>query len=105
MSVLIAHGKNTFFLIFSLPCIFLWVFSSSGSVILLKITLTLRMILQNISRRVVVCVLMNISSSNTLLILLLTEIYNQKCQTVVGCYGHEWVNYEVNFSSVRNRHR
>ena len=58
--------------------------------ILLKITLKLRMILQIISRRVVLSVLMNTSPSNVFPILLLAEIHSQKCQAIIGCYSQNW---------------
>ena len=48
------------------------------------------MILQNISKRVVLSVLTNISHSNIFQIFLLTEIY--KSQAIFGCYGNEWLN-------------
>ena len=63
---------------------------SSGSFIHLTITLELKKILQNIWRRVVGSVLINISPWNIFLILLLLE--NYKCQTELGgSIGDAWV--------------
>ena len=61
---------------------------SSGPMILLTITLKQRMILQNIGRRVEGNVQVDISSSNSFLILLLPAKYHQKCQATFGCCKH-----------------
>ena len=53
----------------------------------MKITSKLRVILENISRRVVVSVLMDISPSNIFLIMLLLERYQQNSQAVLGTLG------------------
>ena len=53
---------------------------SSGSIILLTVTLKVRMILQNIWRRVVGYVLIAISLTNIFLTLLLPAIFHQNCK-------------------------
>ena len=49
------------------------------------------MIFQDISRRVVGSVFMNIFSSIVFSILLFAEIFYQNCKAVYGDYGHERV--------------
>ena len=61
---------------------FLWKFSSA-SMILLAITLELRIILQNISRRVVGYVLMNVSPSNIFQIMLVSDRFLQNRQAAL----------------------
>ena len=62
--------------------------------ILKAITLKLRIILQNIWRRVVGNVLMNISPSNTFLTLLLPAIFHQNCQAVLAAVSIERLNHD-----------
>ena len=61
---------------------------SSGSVILLRITLDVIMILQNISGRVVGYVLVHISPSNIFVTMLLPARFHQKCQAAFGRCKH-----------------
>ena len=61
---------------------------SSGSMLLLMINFDLRMILQNLWRRVVGNVLMNISPSNILLTMLLPTKYHQSCSAAFGRCAH-----------------
>ena len=63
----------------------------SGSMILLAIPLILRIILQNIWRRVVDDVLINISPSNIFLTFLLPASFHQKCKADLGCSEHKWL--------------
>ena len=59
---------------------------SSASVVLLTITSYSRMVSQNISRGVLVNVLMNISPSNIFPNVLLPVEFHQNCPSVL-CYG------------------
>ena len=67
---------------------------SSGILILLAIFLEIKIILQNILRRVVVNSQINISPSNVFLIMLLPARFHQSCQEVFGRCEHEWVKKE-----------
>ena len=69
---------------------------SSGSMILLTITFKLMMISQNISRRVVGNVLVNISPSNISLTMLSPARFHQNCQTLAsGVSGQVMIWYSV----------
>ena len=69
--------------------------------ILWTITFELRMILQNISRRVVGNVLINISPSNILPIMLKPVNFHQHCQAGFGRCEYLWVKVAcgVNYST------
>ena len=73
----------------------------SGSMILLTITFELRMISQNIWRRVVGNVLINISPSNIFLTLLLPVWFYQICQSAFGRCDNElnWLQHEAHTSA------
>ena len=60
----------------------------SGSKILMTITCKLRIILQNIGRRVVGSIVGNISYSIIIPIMLFPEIFHQNCQAAFGHCGH-----------------
>ena len=57
---------------------------SSGSLILMTIISKLRIVLQNISKRVISNVLINISPSNIFLNMLLPALCHQNCQAAFG---------------------
>ena len=61
---------------------------SSGSLILLIITLELRVILQNIHRKVVNIIMINISPPDIFSYMLLLERFNQNFQTGFGHREH-----------------
>ena len=66
---------------------------SSGFMILLKITLELTMILQNISRRVVGNVLISISPSNSFLNMLSLKRFHQNCQADLAVVSNNGLKF------------
>ena len=73
---------------------------SSATFILLKITWEWSEISQNIWRRFVVCLLINIFHSNISKKMLLLGKYFQNCQASFGRSECKWVNYHLIFSAV-----
>ena len=85
---------------------------SSGSLAFLTITQKLRMLLENISRRVVVNILMNISPSNISLNMLLAKRFHQIHQAVLAAVSinglrslnhHKNCHLRVSSNTVLNR--
>ena len=73
---------------------------SSGILILLAINLELKIILQNIWRRVVDNDLINISPSNYFLVMFLPTKFHQYCQAPFGRCGHWGVKLHTPFNSL-----
>ena len=64
---------------------------TSGYMILLKITSKLRQNLQNISRRVILIALMNMSPANIFQFCIWPKYISKSYRPFLGCCRHEWV--------------